>query len=118
MSKVTLIYHPELYLLADDNEPEDLIYKLPPEDLLLRWLNYHLRRGNYGKVVKNYHSDLMDCEAYTVLLPQVAPQYSPPPVPSTPTERADWTLDYCKNIDISTFIRAEDMTNGVISFYF
>lgn len=119
LSHVTLIYHPELYLLSKDDEAEDVIYKLPPQDLLLRWLNYHLHRGGYDKEVTNYHSDLMDIIPYTILLPQVAPQYTPEPLASsaTPMERANWTIDYCRKIDIETFIHPEDMVNGVISFF-
>jgi hypothetical protein len=31
---------------------------MPPEQLLLRWMNYHLTKANYSTVVTNFSSDL------------------------------------------------------------
>lgn len=43
MSKITLNNHPELFRLLEPGEDINDLLKLPPEQILLRWLNYHLK---------------------------------------------------------------------------
>ena len=57
-------------LKKDDEELSDLL-KLPQEELLLRWFNYHLKSSTYGKSIGNFNNDLKDGEAYTHLLHQL-----------------------------------------------
>jgi plastin-1 len=45
--------------------------KLHPDELLLRWFNFHLANTGYGKTVKNFSNDIKDGEAYTHLLNQL-----------------------------------------------
>ena len=45
-----------------------------PEDLLIRWVNFHLRRVCDHKQIKNFYKDIQDGEAYTYLLTAIAPQ--------------------------------------------
>ena len=45
----------------------DLI-KLPPETILVRWVNYHLAREGIDLRINNLSSDLKDSIAYTHLL--------------------------------------------------
>lgn len=47
--------------------------KLQPELILLRWMNYHLQRGEYPKKVTNFTTDLQDSNAYSILLHQLRP---------------------------------------------
>jgi hypothetical protein len=54
-------------LKKDDEELADLL-KLPPDELLLRWFNYHLKNSAYGKQISNFGADLKDGQAYTYLL--------------------------------------------------
>ncbi|CAF4498290.1 unnamed protein product, partial [Rotaria magnacalcarata] len=59
--------------------------KLSPEELLLRWVNYQLKRSQYsGKSVTNFSGDIKDSEAYTYLLSVIAPANTKPPVGLTP----------------------------------
>jgi hypothetical protein len=67
-------------LLRDGETPEDLL-KLTKEELLLRWMNYHLSRSNYkGNEIRNFGGDIKDSIAYTYLLHQIAPKNYDPPV--------------------------------------
>ena len=51
-----------------------LALKLPPEQILLRWVNNHLKNaGREDKCIKNFSGDIKDSEAYTILLNQLAP---------------------------------------------
>lgn len=66
--------HPELYRLLEPGEDINDLLKLPPEQILLRWVNYHLKNaGRADKCIKNFSGDIKDSEAYTILLNQLAP---------------------------------------------
>ncbi|XP_041066164.1 plastin-1-like [Carcharodon carcharias] len=58
-------------LLKEGEELEELL-KLSPEDLLLRWVNYHLENAGYNKI-SNFSQDIKDSKAYFHLLNQIAP---------------------------------------------
>lgn len=47
--------------------------KLSPEELLIRWVNYHLARSNCGRQITNFTTDIKDSVAYIHLLHQIAP---------------------------------------------
>uniref|UniRef100_A0A4W3HKT7 Plastin-3 n=1 Tax=Callorhinchus milii TaxID=7868 RepID=A0A4W3HKT7_CALMI len=59
-------------LLRDGESLEDLL-KLSPEELLLRWANYHLENAGAQKI-NNFSSDIKDSRAYFHLLNQIAPK--------------------------------------------
>uniref|UniRef100_A0A1A8L4H1 Plastin-3 n=2 Tax=Nothobranchius TaxID=28779 RepID=A0A1A8L4H1_9TELE len=59
-------------LLRDGETLEDLM-KLSPEELLLRWANYHLENAGWKKI-NNFSSDISDSRAYFHLLNQIAPK--------------------------------------------
>ncbi|KAG9478353.1 hypothetical protein GDO78_013383 [Eleutherodactylus coqui] len=59
-------------LLRDGETLEDLM-KLSPEELLLRWANYHLESAGWQKI-NNFSSDIKDSRAYFHLLNQIAPK--------------------------------------------
>ena len=49
------------------------MFKLSPEQILLRWVNYHLRNSGCGRQIANFTSDISDSVAYFHLLSQIAP---------------------------------------------
>ncbi|XP_052005806.1 plastin-3 [Xyrauchen texanus] len=59
-------------LLRDGETIEDLM-KLSPEELLLRWANYHLDNAGWSKI-NNFSHDIKDSKAYFHLLNQIAPK--------------------------------------------
>lgn len=59
-------------LLRDGETLEDLM-KLSPEELLLRWANFHLENAGWQKI-NNFSSDIKDSRAYFHLLNQIAPK--------------------------------------------
>ncbi len=67
-----------MLLLRDDETKEDLL-KLTKEELLLRWVNYHLAKSTYsGREIRNFSNDIKDSIAYTHLLKQIQPvNYQP-----------------------------------------
>ena len=52
---------------------EDLL-ALSPEEILLRWFNYHLKEAGSSREVNNFSGDIKDSECYTILLNQIAPE--------------------------------------------
>uniref|UniRef100_A0A7N9AR17 Plastin-3 n=1 Tax=Mastacembelus armatus TaxID=205130 RepID=A0A7N9AR17_9TELE len=58
--------------LLDGETLEDLM-KLSPEELLLRWANFHLENAGWKKI-NNFSSDIKDSRAYFHLLNQISPK--------------------------------------------
>jgi len=73
LSKIDIKVHPELYRLLLEDETLDQFLRLPPEQILLRWFNYHLTRAGWHRKVNNFSKDVSDAENYTVLLNQLNP---------------------------------------------
>ncbi|TRY91337.1 hypothetical protein DNTS_030143 [Danionella cerebrum] len=59
-------------LLKDGETLEDLM-KLSPEELLLRWANFHLENAGWKKI-NNFSHDIKDSRAYFHLLNQISPK--------------------------------------------
>ncbi|KAI9000309.1 calponin homology domain-containing protein [Gaertneriomyces semiglobifer] len=72
-AKIDIKVHPELFRLLEAGESLEEFLKLPPEQILLRWFNYHLKKANWSRKVTNFSGDVKDAENYTVLLNQLAP---------------------------------------------
>ncbi|EMC95909.1 hypothetical protein BAUCODRAFT_34668 [Baudoinia panamericana UAMH 10762] len=73
LGKIDIKLHPELYRLLEDGETLEQFLRLPPEQILLRWFNYHLKNAGWHRKVQNFSGDVKDGENYTVLLNQLAP---------------------------------------------
>ncbi|KAE8321159.1 calponin homology domain-containing protein [Aspergillus sergii] len=73
LGKIDIKLHPELYRLLEEDETLEQFLRLPPEQILLRWFNYHLRNAKWNRQVTNFSTDVKDGENYTVLLSQLAP---------------------------------------------
>lgn len=74
LSKIDLKNHPELYRLLDEGETLEEFLRLPPDQILLRWFNYHLKAANWPNRVNNFSKDVSDGSNYTVLLSQLKPE--------------------------------------------
>ncbi|XP_052658896.1 plastin-1 isoform X1 [Harpia harpyja] len=62
-----------LITLLNEGEELDQLMKLSPEELLLRWVNYHLANAGWQKI-SNFSQDIKDSRAYYHLLNQIAPK--------------------------------------------
>ena len=49
LNKIDIKLHPELYRLLEDDETLEQFLRLPPEQILLRWVNYHLKAANWPR---------------------------------------------------------------------
>lgn len=49
LGKIDIKLHPELYRLLEDGETLEQFLRLPPEQILLRWFNYHLKNAGWHR---------------------------------------------------------------------
>ncbi|ORY86649.1 putative SAC6-actin filament bundling protein, fimbrin [Leucosporidium creatinivorum] len=73
LNKIDIKHHPELYRLLEEDETLEQFLRLPPDQILLRWFNFHLKAANWPRRVTNFSKDVSDGENYTVLLNQLKP---------------------------------------------
>ncbi|KAK0132486.1 Plastin-3 [Merluccius polli] len=90
----------EAALLRDGESLEDLM-KLSPEELLLRWANFHLNNAGI-EPINNLSSDIKDSRAYFHLLQQIAPDGSKEDVPQICIDMSGLSeLDDLRRADLS-----------------
>jgi len=113
-SKINLVNHPELYRLLEPGETLEDLMKLPTEQLLLRWFNYHLKNAGHNRKVTNFSGDIKDSENYTILLSQIAPQHcdKKPLGESNLEKRAQLVLNNAEKLDCRRFVTAKDICKG------
>jgi len=115
LSSITLNQHPELMRLLNEGESLEELFKLPPEQLLLRWFNYHLKEAGSQRRVNNWTSDLQDSESYTILLNRIAPNGECDKSAmgiSDPKDRAERMLEQADKIGCRKFLTANDVVKG------
>ena len=71
---VNLKAHPQLIRLLNPGEGIDVLLSMKPEQILLRWFNYHLGRDNSSLSVANFGADVCDGKAFLALMRQVSPK--------------------------------------------
>lgn len=111
-STINLKSHPELMRLLMEGETLEAFMKLPPDQILLRWMNYHLRAAGHPKQVTNFSRDVQDAVAYSVLLHHIAPEQCDLCHESVPEERAAHVIQNARRLGIETFIKPRDITSG------
>lgn len=111
LNQISLKDHPELFRLLEEGETLEALQKLPPEKILLRWINFHLRRGGSDRVVHNFGKDLADSEAYSVLFHQLD-SACPLVSGSNPVQRAQQVIANAGRMNVDTFLKAGDIVAG------
>ncbi|XP_064206348.1 plastin-3 [Anguilla rostrata] len=108
-------------LLREGETLEDLM-KLSPEELLLRWVNYHLEKAGWNKI-NNFSSDIKDSKAYFHLLNQIAPNGSKEDEPridinmagfseKDDLKRAESMLQQADRLGCRQFVTPTDVVSG------
>ena len=114
LSKIDIKLHPELYRLLEDDETLEQFLRLPPEQILLRWFNYHLKQANWNRRVTNFSKDVSDGENYTILLNQLDPALcSKAPLQTTDLmERAEQVLQNAEKLDCRKYLTPSSLVAG------
>ncbi|KAF7825880.1 fimbrin-2-like [Senna tora] len=105
---------PQLVELIGDSKDMEELMSLPPEKILLRWMNFHLKKAGYKKIVTNFSSDVKDAEAYAHLLNVLAPEYTNPSTLAVknPFERAKLVLEHADKMGCKRYLTARDIVEG------
>lgn len=114
LGKIDIKLHPELYRLLEDDETLEQFLRLPPEQILLRWFNYHLKNAGWNRRVANFSGDVKDGENYTVLLNQLKPEIcSRAPLQTHDLlQRAEQVLSNAEKIDCRKFLTPTALVAG------
>ncbi|MCQ2817691.1 MAG: hypothetical protein MJ252_23465 [archaeon] len=85
--------------------------KLSPEQILLRWFNYHLNNANYPKKITNFSGDVTDSEKYTILLNQLDRDHCGKEAlnESDLHKRADMVINNAKKVGAESYIKNSDI---------
>lgn len=114
LSQVDIKLHPELYRLCEEGETIEDLLRLTPDQILLRWFNYHLKAAGWKRRVNNFSKDVKDGENYTVLLNQLKPdQCSLAPLKTTDLRaRAEQVLTNAGNIGCRKYLTPASLLAG------
>lgn len=114
LGKIDIKLHPELYRLLEDDETLEQFLRLPPEQILLRWFNYHLKNAGWNRRVTNFSGDVKDGENYTVLLNQLKPDIcSRGPLQTRDLmQRAEEVLQNAEKLDCRKFLTPHALVAG------
>ncbi|CAJ0604252.1 unnamed protein product [Cylicocyclus nassatus] len=115
-NQIDLQHCPGLFRLLQEGETLEDLRKLSPEEILMRWVNYHLERAGIGRRLTNFTTDICDSEIYTYLLHQIAPPHcgvtlSPLSLKGN-LARAGAMLDEAEKLDCREFVTANDVASG------
>ena len=91
--------------------------KLSPEAILLRWVNHQLERAGVPRRINNLTNDIVDSEAYTHLLYQIAPLElgvtKEALMESDPINRAEIMLQQADKLGCRSFVSPKDVVEGI-----
>ncbi|CAI9283494.1 unnamed protein product [Lactuca saligna] len=105
---------PQLLELVDEDDDVEELITLSPEKILLKWMNFHLKKAGYTKTVTNFSADIKDGEAYAYLLNVLAPEHSSPGavVSNDPAERAKLVLEHAERMKCKRYLTPKDILDG------
>ncbi|CCM00796.1 uncharacterized protein FIBRA_02838 [Fibroporia radiculosa] len=114
LAQVDIKIHPELYRLCEEGETIEDLLRLTPDQILLRWFNYHLKQAGWKRRVNNFSRDVSDGENYTVLLNQLKPeQCSLSPLQTRDTrQRAEQVLQNADAIGCRKYLTVSSLVSG------
>ena len=114
LCNIHLKEHPELIRLLNPGEQLADLLKLSPEQLLLRWFNYHLKAAGYDKKITNFSGDIKDSEKYTILLNQLNKKLCDKSALDEPDlkKRAKKVIENSRKLGAEAYINPDDICAG------
>lgn len=114
LHNINLKAHPELIRLLKDGETLEELLALSSEQILMRWMNYHLAEAGTNRRIRNFGPDVKDSEAYTIVMNRISPNHCDLSALNTQNKgaRAQKVLQNAKSIGCNPFIKPKDITSG------
>ncbi|TFK63585.1 fimbrin [Pluteus cervinus] len=114
LAQVDIKLHPELFRLCEEGETVEDLLRLTPDQILLRWFNYHLKAAGWHRRVNNFSRDVSDGENYTILLNQLKPdQCSRAPLQTKDIRtRAEQVLQNAAAIGCRKYLTPSSLVSG------
>ncbi|RPD65216.1 fimbrin [Lentinus tigrinus ALCF2SS1-7] len=114
LAQIDIKLHPELYRLCEDDETIEDLLRLTPDQILLRWFNYHLKQAGWNRRVNNFSRDVSDGENYTILLNQLVPEKcSRAPLQTRDVrQRAEQVLQNAEAIGCRKYLTPASLVSG------
>lgn len=116
LSNIDLHNHPGLAALLLEGESLEEFMKLSPEQILIRWVNYHLARSSCNRQIGNFTGDIKDSVAYIHLLHQIAPLEAGITTNAEHEQdlhqRAEGMLQEADKIQCRAFVSPQDVVTG------
>nr|VZI36664.1 unnamed protein product [Spirometra erinaceieuropaei] len=114
---ITLSQHTELAALLLPGETLEELSALKPEELLMRWVNFHLANAGSDRRLTNFHSDINDSVIYAILMEQIAPIDKKAHMINSKAildeydiqKRAGIVMENARILDASTLLSPEDI---------
>lgn len=108
---------PELFRLLDEDKEEEIsdLLALPVEDLLIRWLNYHLKKAGSDRKVDKIGKQLSDSIVYATVIHQLDKDCIDLDEVKNETDekkRARLVLDGVTKLGINPLIGPNDIVTG------
>lgn len=113
LAEININAHPQLVRLLRDGEQLSDLLKMKPEDILLRWFNFHLKNAGHDKEITNFGKDIQDSVKYTILLNQLNKDCDTSALTEDDlTKRGEKVLDNSKKLGVESFITPTDIVKG------
>jgi len=114
LNSINLKSNPLLIRLLEEGEELADLMKLPPDQLLLRWMNFHLKNAGSDKRVANWSGDVKDSVAYTIVLNQIAPGVCDKAAlnQANMDTRAGMVIKNAEKLGVPQFIQPKDISSG------
>jgi plastin-1 len=88
------------------------VQKLGYEDILIRWINYHIKKNGGDREVKNLGNDMCDGYAYGHVLKSVAPSLPGNYFELDKDQRANEVIETCHREGFHPPIGPDGITSG------
>lgn len=117
LASINLQDNPALFKLLEEGETLQDLMRLPPDQILVRWVNYHLREAGDARRIKGFgKNDIGDSHVYTIVLNQIAPKgkgvTKDPLKESDGMARATAMLAEAEKIKCRRFVKPKDVVSG------
>lgn len=99
-------------VLAKEGEEPETMYKLRPEEILIRWFNYYIRRSNETRQISNLGKDLADGFAYGHVYSHISNDWKEDFWQLDSKQRAVRIIQLSEKLGFRPWVRAEDITDG------